>query len=160
MVRILGYVSTIKKKDAFVGVNLYNDNIIEDGERLIYSIISDDNGFLWIGTYDGGLIKFSPSSGILKRYKNDPKNPNSICSNLVFSLLIDSYKRLWVGTNKGLAEYKPSTDEFAIYRYDVNNRKGISSDRITSLFQDVSGKLWIGTSDGGINIFDTEKKRL
>lgn len=154
----LGLCKYDKKKDAFVGVNLYNDNIIEDGERLIYSIISDDNGFLWIGTYDGGLIKFSPSSGILKRYKNDPKNPNSICSNLVFSLLIDPYKRLWVGTNKGLAEYKPSTDEFAIYRYDVNNRKGISSDRITSLFQDVSGKLWIGTSDGGINIFDTEKK--
>ncbi|UTC78057.1 diguanylate cyclase [Treponema sp. OMZ 799] len=156
----IGLCKYDKKKDAFVGVNLYNDNIIEDGERIIYSITSDDKGLLWIGTYDGGLIKFSPSSGILKRYKNDPKNPNSLCSNLIFSLLIDSSKKLWAGTNKGLAEYRPSSDDFIIYRYDVNNRDGISSDRITSLFQDVSGKLWIGTSDGGINIFDAEKKMI
>nr|WP_253687714.1 MULTISPECIES: ligand-binding sensor domain-containing diguanylate cyclase [unclassified Treponema] len=156
----IGLCKYDKKKDAFVGVNLYNDNIIEDGERIIYSITSDDKGLLWIGTYDGGLIKFSPSSGILKRYKNDPKNPNSLCSNLIFSLLIDSSKKLWAGTNKGLAEYRPSSDDFMIYRYDVNNRDGISSDRITSLFQDVSGKLWIGTSDGGINIFDAEKKMI
>ncbi|WP_253679284.1 diguanylate cyclase [Treponema sp. OMZ 788] len=156
----LGLCKYDKKLDAFIGADLYNKNIIEDGERIIYSIISDDNGFLWIGTYDGGLIKFSPSSGIIKRYKNDPKNPNSLCSNLIFSLLIDSSNRLWVGTNKGLAEYMPSTDEFTIYRYDVNNKNGISSDRITSLFQDISGKLWVGTSDGGINILNTETKQI
>lgn len=149
-----------KKKDAFLPVNLYNDNVSEEGEKIIYSIAGDNEGYLWIGTYEGGLIKFSPVLGIIKRYKNELNNPNSLCSNLVFSLGIDSFKNLWVGTNKGLAKYRPETDDFITYRYDANNKKGISSDRITSFFQDSSGKLWIGTNDGGVNILEPSTKNI
>ncbi|UTC68470.1 diguanylate cyclase [Treponema sp. OMZ 789] len=149
-----------KRADAFLPVALYNNNVSETGEKIIYSITGDESGNLWIGTYEGGLIKFSPSSGIIKKYKNDPQNPHSLSSNLVLTLKTDSLKNLWIGTNKGLAKYMPETDDFIIYRYNIKNKEGISSDKITSFFQDSSGKIWIGTNDGGLNIFDPITKKI
>lgn len=71
------------KKDDFIDIK------IPPGIR---SFAEDKNGNLYLGTWEGGLMRLDRKNGILKTYP--PMNER----NTVQSMLIDSRGRLWIGT--------------------------------------------------------------
>ena len=66
----------------------------------VYHIMEDKDGNLWFST--NGLVKAEPDMNSphglrFTRYKNDPKDSNSISNNDVYFTYQDSQERIWVG---------------------------------------------------------------
>jgi ligand-binding sensor domain-containing protein/signal transduction histidine kinase len=120
--------------------------------------VEEDKNVLWIGTGNvaggGGLNKFQPSTGRFTHYRHDPKNPNSLSNDIVWTLHIDRSGVLWVGTNSGLDKFDRATRSFLHYRFSPESHEGLRSNYIQSICEDRTGALWITTWAGGLSKFD------
>jgi ligand-binding sensor domain-containing protein/signal transduction histidine kinase len=104
------------------------------------AIAQTPDGYLWLGTEEG-LARFD---GVHFKVF-DKENTPALASNHISSLLVDSRKRLWIGTQGG-GLVKLENGTFATYSV----RNGLPNDIIQSLYEDRQGALWIGTDGGGV----------
>jgi len=119
-------------------------------------LCQDNNGMVWVGSYEGGLSKFDPndeSSIIVYR-----KNNSTIPSNIIRSITEDSKKRLWVGTDNGLMLLTPEQKtknelEFTLFVNDPKDSLSISHNYTVPVFESSKGEIWIGTFGGGLNLY-------
>jgi streptogramin lyase len=82
-------------------------------------------------------------------YKNDPLKLNSLASNSLESLCIDSAGILWIGSfDDGLDRFDPITEQFTHFNHEANNDASLINDTVSSLLYDSRGVLWIGTPRG------------
>lgn len=125
-----------------------------------FSLLNDENKFLWVGTYNLGLYRlpFSDIKNQDKRihFRHDPASPQSLSDDIVRSLLKDSKGNIWIGTGKGLN--KISADEihgdlpqFKRYLSSQKDSLSISHNYILALYESKAGELWVGTFGGGLN---------
>ena len=125
--------------------------------KTITTIEEDNNGNLWIGTWDKGLIRFNKKTQNYKYYIHS-KNQNSISSNRIMDLLVDHHGVIWIGTfGAGLDRLNYYNDsDFVFFNYNsrINEAHKISDDEIIKLYQDEDFTIWIGTYGGGINRFE------
>jgi signal transduction histidine kinase/streptogramin lyase len=75
----------------------------------VYTIYQDDNGIVWLGTYNNGLIKLNPASGNVKYYTRQDGLP----SNFVIRI-VPAGNILWVVTDVGTFFLDTKTDSFLI----------------------------------------------
>lgn len=118
-------------------------------KRAVTCIIQDNYGYMWIGTNGAGLYKYDGLNYIA--FENNWKNSNSINSDFVHSLFIDSYKRIWVGTNQGLCLYNRDLNKFQ----NINLSKTTAKDfrygiTVRSILEDNLGNLYIATQKNGL----------
>ena len=72
------------------GEKKYEDNVI-------FPIVEDRNGKIWLGTFKGGLSRFDPKTEQYKHYVFK-KNSNSLPDNSIQDIFEDSEGYLWIGT--------------------------------------------------------------
>lgn len=120
-------------------------------KTAIRSIVQQANEMLWIGTYGGGLLSYELDKNRWTTYQNEPSNPNSLPSNFVNILYVDSKDRVCVGTESGGFSILNS-DQKTFTNYGKAN--GISDNTVASILEDTSGNYWIGTWQGGLNFLD------
>ena len=110
------------------------------------SLIEDDHGDLWIGTWGGGLDKFDPTTERFTHYRHNPDNPNSISGDRVKTLARDSRGYLWVGTiDAGLNKFDPATGTFTRYR---NDSTGQFIGAVNSIVEDSRRDIWFAGARG------------
>ena len=81
--------------------------------NFIQGLIEDGHGYLWIGTWGGGLDKLDPRTEHFTHYRYNADNPNSISGDAIKSLGQDSHGYLWIGTvEDGLTKFDPATGSF------------------------------------------------
>ncbi len=108
----------------------------------------DDAGYLWIGTWDDGLIRYDIKARKSRYYLRTPEIHSS------HTLLIDSDKNLWIGTwGSGLVKllnpYSDAEPELMCWRASSSDRSSILDDIIYTLAQNpADGNLWIGSRSG------------
>ena len=122
--------------------------------NIVYSLLEDPAGNLWIGTYLTGLDYWNRKTGEFVHYPFDPKDPSSLSDNLVNHLAYDAQGRLWVATNNGLNRFE--NGKFIRYHYDSSRKNGISSNSIQRIFKDSKNVLWISTRGGGVMRYSPE----
>ena len=138
------------------GLNLYDEKldkfirILEKENDLtsqfIYSLGSDDEGNIWVGT-SNGLDKLSKDFKKIKQYRNDKES--GICDSSVYNITYDKKGYMWIGTaSSGLLRLNIENDEVKIYKNDVNDEKSICNNYIKDIFIDSNDIIWIGTDDG------------
>jgi len=116
--------------------------------QFVLSIAQDKHGFMWFGAQEG-LHRFDGYQ--LVSFHHDINNSNSLSSNVISRILVDSKERLWVGTRGGgLNLYREQTQDFIQIKTN-SEQITLSNDTINALFEDNLGNLWVGT-DNGINI--------
>ncbi|WP_340114822.1 hybrid sensor histidine kinase/response regulator transcription factor [Maribellus mangrovi] len=132
---------------------LSNNNVV--------SITQDREGFIWICTKDG-LNRFD--SHTFTVYQASETDPNSICSNVLNSVLADKFDDIiWIASEKnGVDAYNYKTHVFTHYEHDYGNpdANDLSSNGITQIHQDKQGNIWFATYGGGIDVLDRETKQF
>ena len=114
----------------------------------IGSIAEDKNGIIWVGSW-GGLAKVDPNGTVIRNYFHDPINPNSMSSNAIRKIMIDSKGMIWIATNsEGLNLFNPKKDVFKYWKYDRGNLSSISSNYVLDIFEDSKSRIWVGTQNG------------
>lgn len=115
----------------------------------IYSLVRDQQGFMWFGT-GNGLNRYDGYR--VTQYFHDPGNANSLSSNNSGNLYIDRSGIIWIGTwGGGLNSLDPRTMVYTRYLHDPANKESISDNRVQSIYRDRAGVLWAGTRSGGLN---------
>jgi len=116
----------------------------------LYSLLKDEQGQIWIGTYGGGLNRFNPRTGRFKAYRT--AEDSGISSNIIRGLFRDSKNNIWVSTPDGLNRFDFKTSRFKVY----SNADGFPSNVFRQITEDPNGNLWI-TTENGLSKFDPKR---
>lgn len=112
----------------------------------VRQIVQDDNGFLWFATRNG-LIKYDNRS--FKIFQKDLEKENTLPTNILFSLLLDSKGMLWVGTyGSGVTRFDTNLEEFIPIPVINDSLKTYGKIYVFSLLEDKQQNIWIGTDKG------------
>ncbi|MDO1448920.1 two-component regulator propeller domain-containing protein [Rhodocytophaga aerolata] len=140
-------------------VNYYTNNgTIEETSSAINTIIEDNFGNLWVGTWGSGMFLFNKKTGIFTNFVAITQQQLA-ANQLVKVLKFDSKGLLWIGTqDNGLHCYDSTSRKYTIYKYDKNNSLSINDNSVLSIKEDSRNNLWFGTYSGGINLYNRNKK--
>ena len=97
------------------------------------SMVKTADGSIWCGTGDHGLFRIR--NGAASHFDMS----TGLSSNVVRCLFIDSARRLWIGTNKGVDSY----DSQGFHHFGMAD--GLAADDVTSIAEDHEGNLWVAT---------------
>lgn len=150
-----GLISVINESDKAKVLAVYKP-IVDDsnsiGGKKLNVIIKDHTGRIWIGTQENGLSYIAgynkKGHPIFKNYKPAYGVKGALQNERISSLLVDSKKRLWVGTYKGLHLYLPETNQFQVFTQNDVTQNVISNNTILCLSEDKYGNIWAGTQNG------------
>ncbi|PCK08418.1 MAG: hypothetical protein COA42_09310 [Alteromonadaceae bacterium] len=110
-------------------------------------LVEDANGDLWMGSWNSGLLRFSPSTATFQRYLPDG-TAEGLPSPRILTVSIDRKGVLWIGTRAGLVSRNPVSGTYQHYFYEEDNSHSLSDSVVTSIFEDRQGRLWLGTLSG------------
>ena len=120
--------------------------------RKINVLAKDSSGTVWIGTQEDGLSRITGydknNQPFFKNYLPAIGKKGALQNERVSCLLVDSKKRLWVGTYKGLHLYQPATDDFIVFTQTSESKSSISNNTVLCLSEDKKGNIWAGTQYG------------
>jgi signal transduction histidine kinase/CheY-like chemotaxis protein/ligand-binding sensor domain-containing protein len=108
----------------------------------VESIVQDPFGFMWFGTYGGGLNRYDGTELLV--YENDPSDPTTLPSNNINRLYISRDGELWINTWNGFSRYDRERDEFVNWTPE----DGYDGSSGTAMAEDAAGNLWIGSING------------
>lgn len=87
------------------------------GNNELNTLYVDRSGVLWVGTWEGGLNRYDPSSDHFVRYLHDPDDATSISNNTIENIYEDHDGTLWVSTDGGgLNKFDRTSGSFSSYR--------------------------------------------
>ncbi len=140
------YVFDLIDKKYITHYSQTHTNGLQIPNNWINSIVCDDEGLIWIGSYNG-ICSINTESGDIKNY------PNSILpDNVIYCIKEDRKGNLWIGTNAGLACFEKKSQKSTIYS------KGLSSNVVCGILEDENGNIWISTHSGISKLLINEKQ--
>ena len=110
----------------------------------IFSLTEDQEGSLWIATFQNGLFHFDPNSGAVERFVRDLETPGSLPSDRINAVHVDAQGVVWAGSPLGLHRLDRSSGTF----HTLRRLHGLPTDTVSSIVEDNEGNLWLGTTNG------------
>lgn len=130
-----------------------SEGLAHDG---VTSILKDNSGFIWIGTYEG-INKYDGYK--LITYKNTV-DKDILTSNRVRALAQDIHNNLWIGTDEGITIYKTTEEKFIKINSNSSIEKKNSAPIIRKIFLNKSkNRIYCLTEGNGILLYN-EKYQL
>lgn len=132
------------------------DTFIKDFSHRISDVIIDKSDNLLVATDGGGIFKLDAAYELINQFTEDPNNPNSISSNGIYDLELNSEGFLWIATYGGGVNYINFNQlPFIKIQHELNNNNSLITDFTRAIAQDKKGNLWFGTKKG-VSIFNRE----
>ena len=117
----------------------------------IWSLEVTSDGELLIGT-EGGLNSYDPLTDSFSVLDIGFDTSSEL---VVYAVVEDSDRNLWVGSSEGLSRVEPNGD-VRTFQHDVANNQSIGKGSVRSLHVSAKGELWIGTQFGGLSRMDLD----
>jgi ligand-binding sensor domain-containing protein len=118
----------------------------------IHAILQDRNGDLWFATTGEGVYRYN-GKGFVQYTQKD-----GLSSNTVYSMIEDSSRTIWFGTDKGASRYDGKSISPIPFTFDSQGRRFIvgqtlgdsreDNNEVWSIMQVKSGSIWFGTTNG------------
>lgn len=113
------------------------------------NIFMDSRQRVWVGSWGNGLALYNSQMQLIKHFKHQINDPNSIGSDFIQTFFEDSRGNIWVGTNGGgLALYDEALNQFSRFEHDAKNAKSLNHDRVWSIAETADGNIWAATQNG------------
>ncbi|RMF71421.1 MAG: hypothetical protein D6738_13890, partial [Acidobacteria bacterium] len=121
----------------------------------VYALAEDGDGTVWIGTIGGGLARFDPRTGTIRRWPyRVPAGDETGEGRKVFALLRDPVSdRLYVATGAGLLEIAPDRAGRRWIPYDRGDGSP-PGPQCAALSLDARRRLWVATWGEGLAVVD------
>lgn len=113
-------------------------------------IQEDSRGIIWLGSYDGGLIRYDPSKYKIKFYTTKHGLP----SNVILGILEDDQRNLWISTDNGLVKF----DRKIFKAYTVEDGLPGNVFNYNSFYKDSKGEFFFGGYSGLVSFFPDQIK--
>lgn len=127
------------------------------GSNYNWCMFYDTEESVYVGHVNEGFSILNPKTNTAVNYRHNPKNPLSLVSNTVTSIIKDSHGRVWIGTRDGLTLFDPISEKMINFKHDAKNPNSLSHDFIQHIIESEDHKLYIGTEGGGLNILDLKE---
>jgi diguanylate cyclase (GGDEF)-like protein len=109
---------------------------------------------VWLGTSDGGIVRFDTRTGKVTREQRDPRRGRTLPGNQIDSMFVDRGGTLWLGTRTALVRIDPSQRLIQTF-YGNSSRSGLVRGETASALLGVpDGRVWMGLVGGGAEIID------
>ena len=126
----------------------------------VVSIQEDEDGALWLGTNNLGLVKLTPDRKQAIWYQSNPDDPNGLGGDLVVGLFRDREGSFWATTKAGeVYRFQPQRPVFRSYRHQRGNPQSLDEGVVTAAYVEDRDTLWIGT-DRGLNRVDRRTEQV
>ena len=126
----------------------------------VVSIQEDEDGALWLGTNNLGLVKLTPDRKQAIWYQSNPDDPNGLGGDLVVGLFRDREGSFWATTKGGgVYRFQPQRPVFRSYRHERGNPQSLDEGVVTAAHVKDHDTLWIGT-DRGLNRVDRRTEQV
>lgn len=131
------------------------------GINIASIVVDNKNNCLWLGTWQQGLFYYNLKTGVVKNFRHQKENPNSISSNNAYKLLLDSKGILWIGTwGGGLNRFDKQNETFERIQLNIPGLFTSDNQIILTMREDPSGLLWVGTDGSGVFQMDLNQKKF
>lgn len=140
--------------------NLRENGTFNSGEKfngLIYTIMQDRKGNIWMGSKGRGVFKLE-NVGTKKmpqfkisNFTHNPGNPFSLNHDNVYSVFEDTNGRIWVGTYGGGLNYiieEGNETKFINYNNNLKKYPFIDFKRVRFITADFKNNIWVATTNG------------
>jgi signal transduction histidine kinase/ligand-binding sensor domain-containing protein/DNA-binding response OmpR family regulator len=142
-----------------------NDGSIRRNQTLsgmVYSMIQDHAGVIWIGTRNEGLLKVQRTGRADRPYRVERFRHSddlySLSDDAIYSIFQDSQKNIWIGTyGGGLNLVQTNSDGKTLFISSRNEMTGYpirTGHRVRYISENKFGNLCVGTT-AGLVMFDT-----
>lgn len=133
-------------------IQLMNDGVLSDSlsNKVIVSLLVDQNRVLWIGTLDNGVLKYNPNDETIRSFRTK----DGLASNIIYDLVSDQSGHLWVATALGLSKIN---EKQILNFYESDGLISTDFNRNAAM-RDADGMLYFGTNRGVIT-FDPKSIR-
>lgn len=121
---------------------------------VVYSMLQDASGELWVGTNGGGVARMDRTRSSFTAFVADSKDPDALPTGKIISTLVDSEGVLWTSVySAGVHRYDARTRKWRHYRHVANDASSLADDICNYLYEDRQGRLWVCTNSG-LSLFD------
>jgi len=124
------------------------------GDNWINSLCIDNQGELWVGSWDGGLHKFNARTQSFTRFTHDDNDKYSIGSNKIQTIIASRNGDIWAATwGGGVSRFDKKNNKFINYQH-IPGANSISENKVYTVFEDKDGIIWLGTNQSGLDRLD------
>lgn len=152
------YVSTSRGvfslNPALTSITQLNKNTHYDfsgSKSVIIPLFVDSRQSLWTGNNDGGVDKTDLKTGNRKQY-----SPGELTGGIVRSIAEDKQRRIWLGTENGVAVISPNGN-IVRFKKEYDNPNSLSDNAIYCILSDTNDNIWIGSYFGGVDYLPNHK---
>jgi signal transduction histidine kinase/ligand-binding sensor domain-containing protein/DNA-binding response OmpR family regulator len=122
--------------------------------KEIWEIYMDDEGLVWVGTYEAGLFIIDPVQGKILR---NELNPEINRSETIRAISKGAFGEYWIGTRGGLFRYSKASGFTGYYKNSFLEPNSLSNNSVWAILTDAKGETWFGTRRG-LNLLAKRKQ--
>ncbi|GHT58761.1 hybrid sensor histidine kinase/response regulator [Bacteroidia bacterium] len=122
-------------------------------DRMIYSILRDRQGKLWVGTFGKGIFVFDKDNKLVIELNNE----TGFCSNAINHLYMDSSGGIWAATRNGVGYFNDSANPAQFELYD--DKQELADSHVRAIQEDNAGNIWFST-DNGVSCWNKNSRKF
>ncbi|WP_406682937.1 ATP-binding protein [Seonamhaeicola sp. MEBiC1930] len=161
-----GGLNLITKNKTYFFIDNQNDPNTIAGSVVRAIVHDEENNRMWFATTRGlsllNLNDFNPNRPVFKNFYFNPTNNNSINSNFLKDLELDSKNNLWGATHEhGIFKlvYRAENNyKFTRFSSEVGNKNTLVHDATNCIEIDDQDNIWVGTQNGISKIYTDDDK--
>ncbi len=126
--------------------------------EVVKTIYQTNDGTIWIGTWNKGLVRFDKKSGKFSYLGWDKENPEKLTGPMVWSINEVDKDLLWIAVWPfGIDVYNWKKNKVVKH---IRPSNGFRGKYISQIFKDSKGRIWIATYDEGLNQYIASSDRF
>lgn len=125
--------------------------------NIVKSLVTADDGLVWIGTDHGGLNLISKNKQSVQYLLHNEADNTTVSENSINALYRDEEGFIWAGTFKeGVSYYHDNLIRFDRVRNQPGNPQSLPYNDINRFVEDKEGNLWLGTNGRGLIYYNRQ----